>query len=131
MTMTYAEKLKDPRWQRKRLEILQRDDFTCQNCLATDKTLHIHHGYYRRGLEPWEYDGTTLWTLCEDCHEETAASLADIHELIGSVRPSDHPHLLDLIWHLVHVYHGSMLGTEKGKLLVELWQLTRQYAANS
>lgn len=28
----YSQKLLDPRWQRKRLEILQRDDFTCQVC---------------------------------------------------------------------------------------------------
>ncbi len=27
----YASKLKDPRWQKKRLEILQRDDFACQS----------------------------------------------------------------------------------------------------
>jgi hypothetical protein len=25
--MKYAEKLKDPRWQKKRLEVFQRDDF--------------------------------------------------------------------------------------------------------
>lgn len=27
---TYAEKLKDPRWQKRRLEIFERDDWTCQ-----------------------------------------------------------------------------------------------------
>lgn len=27
--MTYAEKLKDPRWQKKRLRILERDAFAC------------------------------------------------------------------------------------------------------
>jgi len=53
--MTYSEKLKDPRWQRKRLEVMQRDDFTCRNCGAKDKTLHIHHVRYLKGFEPWEY----------------------------------------------------------------------------
>jgi len=28
--LTYSEKLKDPRWQKKRLEILSRDNFTCE-----------------------------------------------------------------------------------------------------
>lgn len=44
---SYAFKLKDPRWQRKRLEILQRDNFTCQECYATDKELNVHHLIYK------------------------------------------------------------------------------------
>jgi len=30
---TYAEKLKHPLWQRKRLEILNRDGFKCAQCV--------------------------------------------------------------------------------------------------
>lgn len=68
--MTYAEKLRDPRWQKRRLEILSRDNFTCQICGATDKTLHVHHKYYENGCEPWDDDLVIgLVTLCEDCHE--------------------------------------------------------------
>lgn len=68
----YGEKLKDPRWQKKRLEVFQRDEFMCQNvgCLATDKTLHVHHLIYFKGKEPWDIDIKYLLTLCEDCHEE-------------------------------------------------------------
>lgn len=65
---TYSEKLKHPKWQKKRLEILNRDKFTCQSCKAEDRTLHIHHFQYR-SCEPWEYEGTELITLCEVCHE--------------------------------------------------------------
>ena len=65
---TYSEKLRDPRWQRKRLEVLQRDDFTCQECSSTTKTLHIHHLDYEKGFEPWDYPLDYLVTLCEDCH---------------------------------------------------------------
>lgn len=64
----YSEKLKHPKWQKKRLEILNRDKFTCQSCKAEDKTLHIHHFQYRN-CEPWEYDNKELITLCEKCHE--------------------------------------------------------------
>lgn len=28
----YKEKLKDPRWQKKRLQIFERDDWCCQKC---------------------------------------------------------------------------------------------------
>lgn len=65
--MTYSEKLKDPRWQRKRLEIFQRDGFTCQKCQSTNNTLHVHHLKYSKG-EPWDVGDSFLMTLCEDCH---------------------------------------------------------------
>lgn len=67
--MKYFEKLKDPRWQRKRLEIFQRDDFTCQSCGSKNKTLHAHHLCYFKGHDPWDYDNFFIITLCEDCHE--------------------------------------------------------------
>lgn len=66
----YSEKLKDPRWQRRRLEIMERDGWTCQSCGATDKTLAVHHRRYHRGLEPWDYPPESLVTVCEDCHEQ-------------------------------------------------------------
>lgn len=65
----YAKKLLDPRWQKKRLEILQRDNFTCKYCAATDKTLHVHHKHYIYGQDPWDYREDWLITLCAECHE--------------------------------------------------------------
>lgn len=66
--MTYSQKLKDPRWQKKRLEILQRDSFSCQNCGETTKTLHVHHRVYN-GCDPWSINNECLLSLCEDCHK--------------------------------------------------------------
>lgn len=66
---TYSEKLRDPRWQRKRLEVMQRDNFTCRSCKSTTTTLNVHHISYTKGAEPWEYELEDLLTLCEDCHE--------------------------------------------------------------
>lgn len=68
--MTYAEKLKDPRWQKKRLQILERDHWMCQNCYDTKSTLHVHHLDYEKGFDPWEYPDFYLLTLCEKCHSE-------------------------------------------------------------
>ncbi len=70
MAKSYIEKLKDPRWQRRRLDILNRDDFTCQKCFDKETTLHVHHRWYKSGKEPWEYPDDILVTLCEKCHEE-------------------------------------------------------------
>lgn len=64
--MTYAEKLKDPRWQKKRLEVLNRDKWMCKSCGDTSSTLHVHHQKYSG--DPWEIDARYLITLCEQCH---------------------------------------------------------------
>lgn len=72
---SYSDLLRDPRWQKKRLEILSRDDFTCMNCADTTNTLHVHHRYYLNGHKPWEYPDTALTTLCADCHEQETADL--------------------------------------------------------
>ena len=66
----YSEKFKDPRWQKIRLEVFERDGWYCQKCNETEKTLHVHHKYYKKSKEPWEYPIEDLVTLCEDCHEE-------------------------------------------------------------
>lgn len=68
MAKLYSEKLKDPRWQKKRLEVLQRNEFTCQECGSTEDTLHVHHRYYERGKNPWEYPDESMETLCFICH---------------------------------------------------------------
>lgn len=65
----YANKLMDPRWQRKRLQIFERDGFTCLDCGSTKRTLHVHHCLYFPKMEPWEYQDRYLRTLCDDCHE--------------------------------------------------------------
>ena len=65
----YAEKLKDPRWQRKRLEIMERDAFACQMCDDAESPLHVHHKWYVWGNDPWDYPNDALVTLCLDCHE--------------------------------------------------------------
>lgn len=66
----YAEKFKDPRWQKKRLEILERDDFSCRVCYDASNTLHVHHCFYSDEYEnPWDYPIKSLITLCSDCHE--------------------------------------------------------------
>lgn len=63
-----SELYKDPRWQKKRLEIFQRDKFTCQFCQSKIKTLTVHHLEYHGNAKPWDYKDKELITVCEDCH---------------------------------------------------------------
>lgn len=64
----YAEKLKDPRWQKKRLEILNRDNFSCSECNNKTDQLQVHHCYYVKNRSPWNYPNFSLMTLCSKCH---------------------------------------------------------------
>jgi len=73
---TYSEKLKDPRWQKMRLEILNRDEFMCKICGDTKSTLHVHHRRYITNRDPWDYPMDCLVTLCENCHEAETESLS-------------------------------------------------------
>lgn len=68
MAEKYSDKLKDPRWQKKRLEILERDHWGCQCCYDEESTLHVHHRKYLPNTDPWDYPNDLLITLCENCH---------------------------------------------------------------
>jgi len=62
---------KDPRWQKKRLKIMERDKFACTSCQSDEKTLNVHHMVpYRKDTKPWEYEDDELTTLCEICHND-------------------------------------------------------------
>jgi hypothetical protein len=65
----FWEKYKDPRWQRRRLEIMHNADFSCEGCGSKSSTLNVHHKLYRKGFNPWDYNNLELMCLCEDCHE--------------------------------------------------------------
>lgn len=62
----YSKRLKDPRWQKKRLQIMERDEWKCLVCKSDKKTLTVHHTRYYK--MPWDAPDRYLETLCEDCH---------------------------------------------------------------
>lgn len=68
-TSSWSDQYKSPKWQKKRLEILNRDDFTCQNCGDTESTLHVHHKVYTPNTSVWDYADNYLITYCDGCHE--------------------------------------------------------------
>lgn len=87
MSKSYLEKLRDPRWQKKRLEILNRDEFTCLICGDKESSLQIHHLQYNG--EPWEAKSEHLQTLCEHCHEnESKNRKAKENELLNILKLS-------------------------------------------
>lgn len=81
----YAEKFKSPKWQRKRLEVMKRDNFKCQICGNSEDTLNVHHICYYD--EPWDVDDSYLITLCETCHAHEHNN-KHIYNAIQSLRDS-------------------------------------------
>ena len=52
-----------------RLEVMGRDGFACKHCGDKTTTLNVHHEYYERGRDPWDYPMSALETVCEPCHK--------------------------------------------------------------
>ncbi len=75
----FFDQYKDPRWQEKRLSIMQSDGFRCRRCHSKDKELHVHHLKYKKNSKPWEYPNSNLVTLCESCHEEFHALKTELN----------------------------------------------------
>ena len=63
---TYSKKLQDPRWQKKRLLVFERDNFKCTLCGDDKTTLNVHHEKYFK--QPWDAELDDLKTLCFTCH---------------------------------------------------------------
>lgn len=74
----YYQALKHPKWQRKRLEVMNRDNFQCALCKDSETQLHVHHKSYnnKTGM-PWDVEDSELITLCEHCHYEVEARIAN------------------------------------------------------
>lgn len=101
----YSEKLKDPRWQKKRLKILERDNFICQDCRDKKKTLHIHHKLYFKDKEPWDIPDEYLITLCEECHENEKIDMKNnCVELILTIK--EFGFMAGDIWELIEGFRG-------------------------
>ena len=118
---TYSELLKDPRWQKKRLQIMERDGFACKLCGNEEKTLHVHHLAYTK--KPWDADDKELVTLCESCH--TLIHSYEPTEIInqGILSPYDFI-LLDPIMILAGL---SLIENHKGNWTIEFREKANPY----
>jgi 5-methylcytosine-specific restriction endonuclease McrA len=80
--LTYKEQLKDGRWQRKRLEIMERDGFKCRCCKSTND-LTVHHLYYLPNTLLWEYENEGMVTICKTDHDKITFELAKLGGLVA------------------------------------------------
>lgn len=62
----YSKKFNDPRWLRKKADILLRDGGCCRYCKSADAHLQVRF-IAHRGIDPWEYPNEELETICVEC----------------------------------------------------------------
>lgn len=120
----YLAKLRDPRWQKRKSEVLARDGFTCSWCGAGvnhGRNLQVHHGYYDRALErPEDYPDESLFTLCERCHEQAEVVRQQVYEALGCLHPKYHHHIYYTLMELLERLQGG----EKFDELAVPWAVT-------
>ena len=78
---TYAEKLKDQRWQKRRLYLLEAANWTCQGPCQNQKSnpnLSVHHRLYLRNTDPWDYEDWAYQVLCDECHEAAQSQMEEV-----------------------------------------------------
>lgn len=82
----WSSAYRDSRWQKLRLKIMERDNFTCRSCGKSEGvTLNVHHAYYEAGKAPWEYDNDVLITYCEECHAKRHKAQKDLLGFISKM----------------------------------------------
>lgn len=89
----YATKLRDGRWQKKRLEIFDRDGWQCYIC-GSGNDLQVHHNWYIGRMEPWDYDESQLITLCGKHHEWASQVHQKLKEELSVMTPQEQNALL-------------------------------------
>jgi len=80
----YAELLRHPEWQKKRLEVLDLHSFICDVCQEPNgNPLNVHHKMYLKGRSPWDYDNKYFKVLCDVCHKKEHEILNKIQEILS------------------------------------------------
>ena len=120
--MSYKEQYLDPRWQKKRLEVLDRDEWCCQRCYDNESTLHVHHRYYIKKTAIWDYPLEAFLTLCEECHEyETTTRKASEESLLFALRKKFLSAEVDFI--AIEIHNMKLLHTSEIVASVYAWAI--------
>ena len=104
----YYELLKDPRWQKKRLEVLDGAEWRCEECGGENETLHAHHCYYEKNKAPWEYPDHAFTCLCETCHNHVHALQDQLKQQLHGFNIEDYSLLLGYAIAQVFDFRGDM-----------------------
>lgn len=84
--LTYAQILRDARWQRKKVHLFNVHGGYCHypGCEHPNRTLDVHHKVYLRGRDPWDYPDWCFEILCESHHLVIQDRMERAHLAIAS-----------------------------------------------
>lgn len=116
----YTDLLKDPKWQRKRLEIMNRDSWKCGICQDDSEMLVVHHKYYDKDKMPWQYPDKAYITLCFDCHNELHKDQKQLHsDIIEHFKRSEFS--MEEVWEIAKVFkYLKLRGKSSSRLILAL-----------
>lgn len=105
---SYSEKLKDPRWKAKALEIVRANFGICFECGDRPAYPEVHHRWYEQDKDPWEYPDACYAVFCHACHEHAEALKKEMKREIFSLTFTSQECLLQFLrthtqWHLQDV----------------------------
>lgn len=111
----YKKLLRDPRWQKRRLEVLNAANWKCEDagCQRNDSLLEVHHCYYIWGRDPWDYPRDCFIALCGGCHEKRQAIERTIKvSVLQCLRDIPIKRLELIAWRLIQ---SAIAGQEDGR----------------
>lgn len=101
----YFKLLDNPLWIKFRHIVLSKHNNKCDKC-GSKKYLSIHHPYYKKGADPWDYKPEEVEVLCKRCH---------YHHHFGTTNDIKNPsdsmkHRMFIIKRLSKEYDGLEIG---------------------
>lgn len=117
--MNWQEMLRDPRWQRRRLEVLDAAGWKCEECGDSHNELQVHHRHYRSGAKPWDYSRRELRALCSACHEKRTDLDREIKKDLGDLCFADAKKVLEFIWTAIHPVQPKLSKEDAGWLALK------------
>lgn len=117
---TYADKLRDPRWEQCRSQFVRRHGNKCSSCNRKGIEVQVHHKVYRRGVEPWDHPETDLILLCRGCHQDWHDLLQEFRsKVIGTIPVSVARVIIRALNLLLHFNRPASVGYALAQLACE------------
>ena len=113
--MAYKDDLKTGHWQKRKFEVVEKANWTCEDCGAgKEKQLQVHHTAYIADKKIWEHGDAFLMCLCDTCHKSRQAIENEMRYQLGRATRGMPPVSLDLFfWDLAKLVaqtdHNRML----------------------
>lgn len=111
----WSDQYKDPRWQKKRLEVMERAGFECEDCGDSSKTLHVHHRYYENNKKPWNYPDECYLCLCNKCHQKRTDATNELKSLLKIAESGEIDAILGYADSTINCYPWCSFDLEKRK----------------